>query len=412
MKKIVGMFPGQGSQYVGMADEWYKKYDVVKKMFDTASEIIGVDLPKLCFQGGDLKELTKTEIAQPAILTCSLAMFELLKQDYNFHYLIGHSLGEISALTAAGAIAFEDAVSLVRLRGEKMRDCALNVKTGMTAIGNISVDRIQKVIDSMYFSEKGVCIANYNSSNQIIISGSLEDLEKVEKNLEQKGARVTKLNVSGAFHSRYMEGAIEPLREKLTQIEIKTPEIPVVSGFTCELYKAEDNIRDMLANQVIQQVKFAPLVKVLNKKNIGLWLEIGPGEVLKKLVRRNIETAETYSYDKDAEIIQEKYETVLEKNKLEPSIFALCMGQAVATRNRNVNEEGYEEGVIKRYQTLQRLNEEWKGKKISAEAELDALRILKGIMDTKYVPEQEQKIRFSNLCDELGRFDLWKGIFE
>lgn len=412
MKKIVGMFPGQGSQYIGMAEGLYEKYDVAKKMFDTASEIIGVDLPGLCFHGGDLTELTKTENAQPALLTCSLAMFEILKKDHKFHYLIGHSLGEISALTAAGAISFEDAVSLVRLRGEKMRDCALDVKTGMSAIGNISVNRIQKVIDSMYFTGKGVSIANYNSGNQIIISGSLEDLEKVEQNLEEKGARVTRLNVSGAFHSSYMEGAVEPLREKLEQIEIKTPEIRVVSGFTCEAYKPDDNIREMIAQQVVQQVKFAPLVKALQKKNIGLWLEVGPGEVLKKLVRRNIESAESYSFDKDAEIIEEKYEKILSGNKFEPNIIALCMGQAVATRNRNESEEGYEEGVIKRYQTLQKWNEEWKEKELSKDTELDALRILKGIMDTKFVPEQEQMTRFNNLCDEAGRFGLWKEIFE
>ena len=287
MSKIFALFPGQGSQKVGMGRQLFEQYDIAKELFAKADEALGFSLSQICFEG-PADKLTLTEITQPAILTVSTICFRLaqMQPQAGAHTIVaaaGHSLGEYSALVAADAMSFEDAVRLVNKRGRYMQE-AVPVGTGrMVAVLGKEVAEIQAAIDA---NTAGVSeIANINAPGQIVVAGSVEGVAGFVEKLGT--AKVIDLPVSAPFHCSLMKPAEERLRLDLANITISTPKFPVYQNFTASFTNDPDQIRENLALQVCGRVRWVECVdNALKEKTPEAVWEYGAGNVLTGLVKR------------------------------------------------------------------------------------------------------------------------------
>ncbi len=281
MKKTVVMFPGQGSQAVGMGCDLAAADPAMREAYAEASELLGYDLQDLCCQG-PIDRLSRTDFTQPALLAASVGMFRILRRDgLRFDVAIGHSLGEFSALVATGAVAFKDALRIVRRRGQEMLRAADANPGGMAAV--IGLD--DAVVEALCAEQDGVWPANFNSPGQVVISGRKPDLEALAERARAAGAkRVIALAVSGAFHSPLVESALEPLREEFERTEWNTPDPAFFSG--CTVRFETGDFGELLQRQLISPVRFSQSVRTLYAAGYDSFLEVGPGAVLTGLVKR------------------------------------------------------------------------------------------------------------------------------
>ncbi len=285
MKKAF-IFPGQASQYVGMGEDLYNSYDVCRNIFDKANEIMGIDLKKICFNGPE-EELKKTYITQPAIFVHSMAVYEVLKGKNILPDLAaGHSLGEYSALTAAGSLSFKDGLKLVKRRGELMYEAGVEKPGTMAAVIGMTPEKVYELCDSV--KEFGVIQpANFNSPGQIALSGDIEAVKKAIDKAKELGAkRAVELVVSGAFHSPLMEAAQEGLKAVLEETQINDAAIPIYSNVEAKPVQDKDNIRDLLYRQLTSPVLWQKSVENMINDGAEAFYEIGPGKVLKGLLKR------------------------------------------------------------------------------------------------------------------------------
>lgn len=286
MKKLAFVFPGQGSQYVGMGKDLSEKFEVGRKLFDEAGERLGFDLKKLCFEGPP-EEIKKTAITQPAVFTVSAIAFEALKQTRILpSVLAGHSLGEYSALYAAGSIKFSDAIKLVHLRGKFMQEAVPEGKGTMAAILGLTNEKIKELSEKA--SSSGlVQAANINSPGQVVISGEKKAVEECIKLCKEAGAKgAIPLQVSAPFHSGLMKPAAERLKEELYKTEIKDAQIPIVSNVTASYVTNAEEIKTLLIKQVTSPVLWENSVKNIILKGITSFIEVGPGKVLAGLIKK------------------------------------------------------------------------------------------------------------------------------
>ncbi|WAM33087.1 ACP S-malonyltransferase [Caldicellulosiruptor morganii] len=284
MGKVAVMFPGQGAQFVGMGLDFYQNFEESKKVFDLANEALGFDLKDIIFNGPE-EELKLTKITQPVILTTSVAIYEAIRDRIKPDAAFGQSLGEYSALTVAEAIEFKTAVWLVSKRGEYMQNEVPEGIGAMAAVIGLTVDAVEEVCREA--STRGtVEISNINSPDQTVISGHKDAVYFAMEIAKQKGAkRCIELNVSAPFHCSLIKGAGEKLRKHLLEIDIKEPQIPVLSNVTAQ-YVTKDNIVDLLEKQVYTTVNFLGCVNKLLEDGFDTFIEIGPGNVLSGLVRK------------------------------------------------------------------------------------------------------------------------------
>lgn len=272
--KTAFVFPGQGSQFVGMGK------GLAEGLLDEANAVLGFDLKRLCFEGPE-EELKKTEITQPAILTVSVAAYEHLKMRPDA--VAGHSLGEYSALVAAGSLAFKDAVKVVYLRGKFMQEAVPLGRGAMSAILGASRDKIVEICRQV----GNVQPANFNSPDQVVISGGAEAVRLAGQKLKEAGAkRVILLSVSAPFHSQLMEPAARKLAAELEKIEIKDASIPVMDNVTADYVTAGSQIRDLLIRQVTASVLWEDSVRKMIADGITNFIEVGPGRVLTGLIKK------------------------------------------------------------------------------------------------------------------------------
>ncbi|WP_054948750.1 ACP S-malonyltransferase [Numidum massiliense] len=408
MNKTVFMFPGQGSQYVGMGKYWYDRYESVRRRFDEASEQLRLDLVDLCFNGPATR-LNQTENTQPALLTLSVAMFETIREEAGIQpdYLAGHSIGELSALTAAGVFRFRDAVRLARARGEAMAACDAGVGAGMVAITNFKAADIEAVLTELDPGGYEVQIANYNSPVQSVLSGSKDGLEMAGEKLRELGANVIPLNVSGPFHSRFMVGASEALATALEDITVGEMSIPVICGHKGRLYAKNDDIKIALVNQLTAAVRWTDVLSTLSNEDVEKWIEVGPKDVLKNLALKTLPGVEVYAYDNDDD--REVLTSLRESKDQLPNLFGLCLGAAVCTRNTNWDETAYRQGVIEPYQKIQALYEqvEKEERVVSKEDMSYALSLLDIIFETKGTPTAERRRRFRHILETTQTTELF-----
>ncbi|SEQ59562.1 [Acyl-carrier-protein] S-malonyltransferase [Virgibacillus subterraneus] len=293
MKRIAFMFPGQGSQTVGMGKAFYDEYTEIQELFREADQLLDSEISTIMFDGS--KEiLTETENAQPALLLSGFAVHTLLlKEGIKPDMAVGHSLGEYSALVAAGSISFKEALPLVASRGKLMEEAFPMGKGAMAAVLGMSEGDIKQTLQHLDEDEV-VDIANLNCPGQIVISGSKEGIETASTLLKENGAkRVLPLNVSGPFHSRLMKTANEQFSKELNDIDFNDARIPVYANVSAQPVTEKEEIKDLLIRQLYSPVRFEESIRNMIDDGVDAFVEVGNGKVLSGLVRkidRNVKT--------------------------------------------------------------------------------------------------------------------------
>ena len=284
MKKIGLLFPGQGSQFVGMGQDFYENFDKAKEMFDVASKAIDVDFKSLMFEENEL--LGQTKYTQPAILLYSAIAYELFKDsDFEFEVAMGHSLGEFSALYAAGAISLENAIKLVHKRGELMQEAFKDVEGSMMVALGLDDKTLEDICLS---SNKRIWPANYNSDGQLVLAGAKEDLAQMESVIKEAGAkRAMLLNMSVASHCPMLESAIKPLQELLNEY-LNDSFRPVVSNVTAKIYTTKKEAVELLAKQLTKPVLYKQSISAIDS-SVDVFVEFG-GKVLMGINRKVTKT--------------------------------------------------------------------------------------------------------------------------
>lgn len=282
--RIGVVFPGQGSQYVGMCRDIYEAHSSARDLFDTASRELGFDLAEVCFDGPEEK-LAQTRVTQPAIFVHSVAVFNLLRERGLEPWIVaGHSLGEYSALVAAGYLDFEEGISLVGLRGRLMQEAGEKAPGTMAAIIGLEHPDVSRLCME---SAEVVVPANVNAPGQVVISGSVAGVDQVIESAKAAGARMAKkLNVSGAFHSPLMEYATGPMRERLAHAWIKKAAVAVIANVTAHAEEDPEVIRELLARQITSPVLWTDSIREMSGRGVREIIECGPGNVLAGLCRR------------------------------------------------------------------------------------------------------------------------------
>jgi len=295
MSKIAFIFPGQGAQYCGMGQDFYEQTGIGKETYDMASSLLGLDLPKLCFEKNDRLDIT--EYTQAAMVTTSIAMMRVLEAEKGIRPQVsaGLSLGEYCALAAAGVMSDADAIRTVRQRGILMQEAVPYGIGAMAAILALDALKIEEVLSGM----DGVQIANYNCPGQIVISGKKEAVEAANEKLLAAGAkRALMLNVSGPFHSSMLTGAGEKLGEVLKGVEIKNPQIPYVANVTAQYVTDSEMVKPLLKEQVYSSVRWQQSVETMVADGVDTFIEIGPGKTLAGFIKKITKDARVFNIEK------------------------------------------------------------------------------------------------------------------
>tara|TARA_B100000029_G_scaffold247972_1_gene244906 strand:- start:6679 stop:7605 length:927 start_codon:yes stop_codon:yes gene_type:complete len=283
------VFPGQGSQKIGMGSDLYNKFDQAKYIFKNADEILGYKISDLILNG-PIDKLNQTTFTQPAIYLIGHVMCEILKKETNFFknnfsYFAGHSLGEYTALTTANAISFEQGLQLLKNRGEAMQSALPLGDGGMLAVLGVETEEINKIINENFQNIK-CFLANDNSKGQLILSGRNAELEKFVLLLKEKKIKNIKLPVSAPFHCELMRTATIKMEKIINDQKIENPKYKVVSNVTASEYKNTDEIRELLIKQIESPVRWRESVEYIISKGTNTFVEIGPGKVLTGLIKR------------------------------------------------------------------------------------------------------------------------------
>ncbi len=283
------IFPGQGSQTVGMGKEFYDKFNIVKELFKQADDILNFSLSKVILDGPK-EELDLTANTQPAIFLISYSIFNVAKNEFKLDlnkakYFAGHSLGEYSALSCAGYLDFSDTLKILRIRGDAMQNSVPKGQGGMVAVLGSKVDIIEKILKEHKENLKAQ-IANDNSEGQIVLSGKTEDLEKLIKILKDNSIKNIKLPVSAPFHCDLMNNATKIMTEELNKLNFKNGQNKLISNVTANEIKDPDDLKNLLIKQIENRVRWRESVINMVENDVNHFIEIGPGKVLSGLVKR------------------------------------------------------------------------------------------------------------------------------
>ena len=279
------IFPGQGSQTVGMGMNLFNKYDSVKKLFNEADQILGHSISKLILEGPKEK-LDLTENTQPAIFLISYSIFNVIKNEHSINlnkarYFAGHSLGEYTALAASNVLSFSDGLKILKIRGKAMQSAVPKGEGGMLAVLGTDIKEIEQIINNFNCE-----IANDNSNGQIVVSGKINDLDNLILELKNKGIKNIKLPVSAPFHSKLMKKATDVMRSEIDKLNFKNSSNELISNVTAKEISQTTEIKNLLIQQIESRVRWRESVNYMISKGIKEFIEIGPGKVLSGLIKR------------------------------------------------------------------------------------------------------------------------------
>ena len=283
------IFPGQGSQLVGMGKDFYSKYSLVQDLFKEADDTLGFSLSNLIINGPK-EDLDLTENTQPAIFLISYSIFKLIKEEFNINlnkanFFAGHSLGEYSALASAGALSFSDTLKILKIRGKAMQSSVPKGVGGMVAVLGSEIEMVESIINEN--KTKYECfVANDNSPSQIVLSGKIEDMEKIMVDLNSANIKNVKLPVSAPFHCKLMNKATLVMNEELAKLNFKEPKNILISNVTGKEISNSSELKDLLVKQIECRVRWRESVLLMIDKGINQFIEIGPGKVLSGLIKR------------------------------------------------------------------------------------------------------------------------------
>ena len=279
------IFPGQGSQMVGMGTNLFNKYDSVKKLFSEADQILGHSISKLILEGPKEK-LDLTENTQPAIFLISYSIFNVIKKEHGINlnkaaYFAGHSLGEYSALAASNVLTFSDGLKILNIRGKAMQSAVPKGEGGMLAVLGTDIEKIEQIVNNFNCE-----IANDNSNGQIVVSGKINELDSLIFELKNKGIKNIKLPVSAPFHSKYMKKATDVMKNEIEKLNFKGSSNELISNVTAKEVSQPNEIKKLLIQQIESRVRWRESVNYMISKGIKEFIEIGPGKVLSGLIKR------------------------------------------------------------------------------------------------------------------------------
>ena len=283
------IFPGQGSQLVGMGKDFYEKYSIVQGLFKEADDTLGFSLSKLILNGPK-EDLDLTENTQPAIFLISYSIFKVIKEEFNINlnkanFFAGHSLGEYSALASAGTLSFSDTLKILKIRGKAMQSSVPKGVGGMVAVLGSEIETIESFINEN--KTKYECyIANDNSVGQIVLSGNMKDLEKMMIDLKSANIKNIKLPVSAPFHCKLMNKATLVMNEEITKLNFNEPKNILISNVTGKEIANSNELKDLLVKQIESRVRWRESVLLMINKGVNQFIEIGPGKVLSGLIKR------------------------------------------------------------------------------------------------------------------------------
>ena len=299
------IFPGQGSQLVGMGQEFYNKFDLVKKVFKEADEILQTPLSKIILEGPK-DQLDLTVNTQPAIFLISYSIFNIVKNEFNIDlnkakYFAGHSLGEYSALCSAGYLSFEDTIRILKIRGEAMQNAVPKGEGGMIAVLGSTVEIVENILKENENQLK-IQIANDNSDGQLVLSGKTHDIEKLTVILKSNNIKNIKLPVSAPFHCNLMSKATNTMRSEILKLDFQNSHIKLISNVTANEIRDVNELKELLVKQIENRVRWRETVINMINDGVNQFIEIGPGKVLSGLLKRINKEVEINTINNDSDI--------------------------------------------------------------------------------------------------------------
>jgi len=406
MDKPVFLFPGQGSQYVGMGQTLCRHSSTAADVFRQADNILNTNLSQVCFQG-PFSELSRPESLQPAILTATVAAYSVFQEEFGLipDYLVGHSFGELSALVCAQAIEFKQGLLLARMKGEIIAGQARDLAVVMTAVRYVDRSRVESVCDRVSVERDDIVLGIINSRQEFVLSGRKEIIRKAEKELEAAGAGIERLPMKVPFHSPLIKPAADRISEQLNDFEFIQPKTPVISSLDRQVLTTAPEIKKSLSRQLTRQLDWVSMVKYLDHLEVDTAVEIGPKKTLSSLMQ-DIETEidiHSFSSPRDLERLKQKLGTT---DNAGLTLLETCLRLLVSTQNNNPDAQEYEQEINLPFKRLQDTYFTFKDNQYLPDKE-EAKRFLEqafGILRKKHLNDkeiEEVKAEITQACPTL-----------
>lgn len=355
MQKIAILFPGGGSHYVGMGKVFFNAYKIVREVFEEASDVLGYDLRRICFEGS-MEVLSTMEKSQPAIFTTSMAAYRVYEQEIGIKptFAAGHSLGEYSALCAAGGMSFSDTINVVKRRGELLQLSGLDADKGMAAISKIDRGALENEIKRIKDHQTKLFISVYNSSHQLVVAGGRNEIRDLVNNLAHTEAEAVILNISSPSHCPLMNVVVKEFKAALGQYSFCEPNFPIISNVTGRPYQPTDKISELLCEHLVKPVQWESSIRWLYDQHINAVIDIGPQNVLRNINHFIVPSLKSFGFDGFEDINEVKVALAIDSQNLQ-SVLKYYLSVAAGTKNSNHHSDTYHQDVIIPYNQLKEM---------------------------------------------------------